>query len=118
MHLQCLLLGWPCHWARLSGKGGPSLGDSFLLCLGLSLSELHFGALDLLVLALCLGLVLQYLFLCMCTVWATDPGFVAPIEAPGPAPNALLSVVEVGPNKCIGRVAEGVGPLRSSLLLH
>ena len=53
--------------------------------------------------------------LCLCTVRPTDPGCVAPTEAPGPAPNALLSVVRVGPNKCIGRIAEGVGPFEVSI---
>ena len=52
----------PCR-ARLSGKGGPSLGGILLLWIGLSLSELHVLALNLLVLALCLGPVLQY---CSC----------------------------------------------------
>ena len=66
-----------------------------------------------------LGLVLDVaiMILGVYTVWATDPGFVAPTEAPGPAPNALSSVVEVGPNKCTCEVAEGVGPLSFPLLL-
>ena len=51
----------------------------------------------------------------LCTVWATYPGFVAPTEAPGPSPNALRSIVGVGPNKCIGRAAEGVGTLKFSV---
>ena len=46
------------------------------------------------------------LFPCLCTVWATDPGFVALTEAPGPAPNALPRFVGVGPNKCIGNTVE------------
>ena len=49
----------------------------------------------------------------LCTVWATDPRFVAWTEALGPAPNVLLSIVGVGPNKCTCRVAEETGLLMS-----
>ena len=107
----------PCR-ARLPGKGGPSLADILLLRLNLGPSELHVGSSNLLVLQSLTWVGASILILCLCTVWATDPGFVAPTEAPGPAPNALLSVVGVGPNKCTGRIAEGIGPLRFPLLLH
>ena len=55
---------------------------------------------------------------CLCTVSATDPGFVAPTEAPGPVPSALPSIIGVGTNKCTCKVAEEAVLLRSSLLLH
>ena len=48
----------PC-WARLPGKGGPSLADILLLMLDLDPSELHVGSSNLLVFNLLLKLVLQ-----------------------------------------------------------
>ena len=67
-----------------------------------------------------LGLIFgaAILSLGLCTVWEMDPWFVALTETPGPAPNAPLSVVEVGPNKCTGKGAEEASLLGSSLLLH
>ena len=107
----------PCH-TRLPGKGGPSLADIFLFWLDLGLSGLRVSSSNLLVLQSLTWVGASILISCLCTVWATDPGFVAPTEAPGPAPNTLPSVVGVGPNKCTSEAAEGAGLLGSSLLLH
>ena len=107
----------PCR-ARLPGKGGLSLDDILLLWLGLGPSDLLVGPSDLLVACTLSWVGASILILCMCTVRATDPWFVAQTEAPGPVPNVLPSVIKVGPNKCTGRVAEEAGLLRSSLPLQ
>ena len=60
----------------------------------------------------------------LCTVWATDLGFVAPTGAHGPGPHVLLSIVVVGPNNhkrehLLGHVDTGFKSLLVfSLLLH
>ena len=107
----------PCR-ARLPGKGGFSRSGVLLFWLDLGPLDLHVGPSKLLVSCTLTWVGTSILLPCLCTVWATDPGFVAPTEAPGPAPNALLSVVGVGPNKCTCRVAEEAGLLKSSSFLH
>ena len=67
----------PCR-ARLPGKGGPSLADILLLWLDLVPSELHVGSSNLLVLQILTCASASISSLCMCIVWAMDPGFVAP----------------------------------------
>ena len=98
--------GWFTPWRYLA-----SLARLGLLGLHLSLPK------ELILLAWTdLGVV--NLLLSLCTVWATDLGFVALTEAPRLGTNVLPGVIGVGPNKCMGRGVEVAGPLRSSFLLH
>ena len=76
-----LLLGWPrpCR-ARLPGKGGFSPGGILLLWLDLGPLDLHVGPLMILVSCNLAWPGAIILFPCLCTVWATDLGFVAPTK--------------------------------------
>ena len=118
-HLGAFFWGWthPCR-ARLPGKGGPSPDGILFLWLAFGPLDLHVDSSELLVSCTLTWVGASILLPCMCIVWAIDPGFVAPTEVPGPAPNAVPSVVAVRPNKYTGGGAEEAGLLRSSFLLH
>ena len=69
----------PCR-AHLPAKGGLFLKGIFLLWLDLGPSDMHVGSSNLLVSCILSWVGASILISCLCTVWATDPGFVVPIQ--------------------------------------
>jgi hypothetical protein len=67
----------PCR-ARLPGKGGHSPDGALLFWLDLGPSDLHVSLLNFLVSHILTWVGASISSPCLCTVWATDPGFVAP----------------------------------------
>jgi hypothetical protein len=67
----------PCR-AHLPGKGGPSPDGDLLLWLDLGPSDLHVSPLSPSVPCILTWVGASISSPCLCIVWATDPGFVAP----------------------------------------
>ena len=89
----------PCR-ARLPGKGGFFPGGILFFWLDLGLLDLHVGPSKLLISCTLTWVGASILLPCLCTVWATDPRFVA-------STMCGVIVVDVGRSRstCLGRDA-------------